>query len=84
MKVIFRTNIDNYQTNCFPENLTIPPRIGESVMVTEVFGSYFSNKKLPTKLEVVDVVHTNKGILCELSYRKIDIETAKVSGINLW
>jgi len=84
MKVIFRTNLDNYQTNCFPENLEAAPRVGDKVMVTEVFGSYFTGKKLPVKLEVVDVVWTDKGVLCELWYSKIDVETAKLNGINLF
>ena len=84
MKVIFITNLDNYQTNCFAENLTIPPRVGEKVMVTEVFGSYFTSKKLPVKLEVVDVTWTDKGALCELWYSEIDIKTAKQNDINLF
>ena len=84
MKVIFRTNLDNYQTNCFPENLTTPPRVGEKVMVTEVFGSYFTSKKLPVKLEVVDVTWTDKGVLCELWYSEIDVKTAKQNNINLF
>lgn len=84
MKVIFRTNLDNYQTNCFPENLTIPPRVGERVMVGEAFGSYYTNKKLPTKLVVIDVVWTDIGVLCELWYSDIDVKVAKQNNINLF
>lgn len=84
MKVVFKTNIDNYKTNCFPENLTIPPRIGETVLVNEVFLDYYSKKKLPCRLEVVDVTWTEKGVICELHYKKIDIEAAKLSSVNLY
>lgn len=41
MKVIFKTNIDHYKTNCFPNNLEIPPRMGETVLVTECFFDYY-------------------------------------------
>jgi hypothetical protein len=84
MKVVFRTNVDHYKTNCWPENLTIPPRIGEHVLVTEVFEQYYIGKRLPTKMKVHDVLWTNKGVICELVYRDIDIEKAKISGVNLF
>jgi hypothetical protein len=83
MKVIFKTNIDHYKTNCFPNNLEIPPRIGETVLVTEVFFDYYQKQKLPTQMKVVDVIWTDKGVVCELWYREIDIEAAKLSGVKL-
>ena len=84
MKVTFRTNIDHYQMNCFPENLSIPPRVGEKVLVNEGFGQYFSSKKLPLRLEVVDVNWTEHGVICELWYTEIDVTKAKQNGINLF
>ena len=83
MKVIFKTNIDHYQTNCFPTNIEIPPRIGETVLVGEVFSSYYSQKRLPLRLEIVDVIWTDKGVICELWYKKTDVEAAKLSGVKL-
>lgn len=83
MKVLFKTNIDNYKTNCWPI-LAMPPRKGESVSVVKVFEKYYSDKKLPTKLEVVDVTWHEEVVLCELWYRNIDIESAKASGTNLF
>jgi hypothetical protein len=83
MKIRFKTNIDHYQTNCFPENLTIPPRIGETVLVTQVFEDYYSKRRLPIRLEVVDVIWTDKGVVCELWYKKNDVEAAKLSGVKL-
>lgn len=83
MKVVFHTNVDHYKTNCFPDNLTIPPRIGESVSVTESFINYYRNKNLPTRMEVVDVIWTDKGVVCELWYKEIDVKAAKISGVSL-
>ena len=83
MKVIFKTNIDHYKTNCFPINLKIPPRIGEKILVTEVFVDYYSKQKLPLTLDVVDVIWTDKGVLCELWYNQQDIELAKNLGVKL-
>jgi len=84
MKVIFKTNIDHYKTNCFPMNLEIPPRIGEKILVTEVFVDYYAKQKLPLTLNVVDVIWTDKGVLCELWYNQTDVELAKNSGAKLF
>lgn len=83
MKVVFLTNINHYKTNCFPENVNIPPRIGETVLVKEISSEYYHQKKLPLRLEVVDVIWTEKGVVCELWYKKVDIEAAKLAGVNL-
>lgn len=84
MKVIFKTNIDHYQTNCFPTNLEIPPRIGETVLVAEVFVDYYTKKKLPISMVVVNVTWTDRCVICELWYSKNDVEAAKLSGIKLF
>ena len=55
MLVKFSTNIDAYKKDCFPHLLTIPPRVGEKVMVKSDFKSYFLEKRLPISLEVVGV-----------------------------
>jgi hypothetical protein len=84
MKVVFKTNLDAYQMNCFPDNLTFPPRIGETVLVNECFGEYFKNKKLPLRLEVVNVTWCDAGVVCELWYNKTDVVSARISGVNLF
>jgi hypothetical protein len=84
MKVVFKTNLDRYKTNCFPNNFEIPPRIGESVLVLESFADYFIKQKLPIRLEVVDVFWTENGAVCELWYKKIDVEACKLSGVDLF
>ena len=84
MRVLFKTNIDNYQTNCFPENLPFVPRIGEKVMVTNVFVQWFKDKNLPTRLEVVDVIYTDQGVVCELWYNETDRKLAELSGAVLF
>ena len=83
-KIKFKTNLDKYQGNCFPSNLEIPPRVGEKVAVVEGFISHYMNRKLPTTLEVVDVLHTEKLIVCELWYSKTDILSAEVSNVDLF
>ena len=84
MKVAFKTNLDNYKINCFPENLIYPPRKGDKVLVSEVFAKYYADKKLPLSLEVVDVFWTDVGVVCELWYSQNDIKSAKLSGVNLF
>jgi len=49
-------------------------------LVVEAFEQYFHSKKLPTRLEVVDVIHTEKGVICELWYNKRDKEIAEMAG----
>lgn len=83
MKIIFHTNVDHYKTNCWPTITEAVPRIGDTVMVTEVFFQYFESKKLPLQMKVVDVVWTDHGVVCELWYRDVDIEAAKLSGVKL-
>jgi hypothetical protein len=81
-KIVFTTQIDHYKTSCWPTDLSIAPRIGEKVLVTKVFIDYFRSKKLPTRLEVVDVTHTDDGIVCELHYNKLDKQIADQNGAN--
>ena len=84
MRILFKTNLDKYQTNCFPENLKYKPCVGEKIHVTNVFVQYYRDQKLPIRLEVVDVTHTDQDVVCELWYCKIDVEAAKLSGVNLF
>jgi len=84
MKVQFRTNLDHYQTTCFPENLTIPPRKGEKVAVNKVFNEYYSAKKLPLRLEVVEVTWCEDGVICELWYNETDWKLAELNGAVLF
>jgi hypothetical protein len=84
MKVVFNTNIDHYKTNCFPTNLTQVPRIGEKVLVNEVFGKYYADKKLPLRLEVIDVLWCEAGAIVELHYCEIDVKIANQNGVNLF
>ncbi len=80
MKITFTTNIDAYKTNCFPDNIEIPPRVGEKVCVVDVFKDYFRNKKLPQRLQVVEVYHTEHGVICELHYNETDLKICFESG----
>jgi len=84
MKILFKTNLDNYQKNCFPDNLSFVPRKGEGVSVTNMFVSHFKDQKLPTTLKVVGVTHTDQGVVCELWYNETDVAFAKLNKINLF
>ncbi len=98
VKVIFRTNLDQYQGSKFPEYFVEPPRKGDMVQVKESFVSYFREKKLPIELEVVGITWKEKTetmnilgdriskpitvISCELWYREIDVKLMKAGNIN--
>ena len=84
MKIIFRTNIDHYINNPFPTNLTMVPRKGETVLVNKSSRNYYVSLKLPTRMEVVDVVWDEDIVIVELHYKKHDIEMAKILGIELF
>lgn len=80
----FSTAVDAYQKQCWPR-LSEVPRIGDTVEVTADFKSYFSSKRLPTSMRVVNVTWKEDNIvLCELWYDKTDLEIAKMSDINLF
>lgn len=81
MKVIFTTNIDNYSNkNCFPKNLEIPPRKGDMVCVDDNMIDYFRSKKLPIRLEVVQVIWKDYHVCCELWYNETDKKMADIGG----
>lgn len=79
MNILFRTNIDHYKKNCFPTNFKMPPRIGESVSVIDIFIDSFTKRKLPTRLEVVDVIWSENSIICELWYKSSDFDVLNSS-----
>lgn len=84
MKIIFKTNIDEYdRLDVFPRNFDLVPRKGEKVMVKEEVASYYRNKRLPTRLEVVDVTYTISEVICELWYNELDAQIAKQNGAKL-
>lgn len=84
MKVKFRTNLDHYKKACFPTTLTMPPRIGEKVLVGSTMTSFYKDKKLPCRLEVVDVIWGEDDVVCELWYNEIDKQIASCCGANLF
>jgi len=80
MKIVFRTNIDAYKRNCFPEDFTTPPRTGDFVYIVEVFVSHYQTQKLPIRLEVASVHWTEKSVICELWYNENDRKIAEMKG----
>lgn len=84
MKVIFKTNLDRYPNDVFPNNLDDVPRIGDCVQVTSAYIANYSASKRPTKLEVVSVTWTEKNAICELWYSELDVKIAKNANIDLF
>jgi len=81
MKITFTTNLDKYSSIHFPENLVHVPRISEKIYVKKEFEKYFLNKRLPTRLEVVDVFYYENKIICELWYNERDVNLRKESDL---
>lgn len=84
MKIVFKTQVDAYKTNCWPENLTQVPRIGDTIVIKEAFGNHFSSRNLPLRMEVKDVSWMDLGVVCELHYKEIDIKIAAQNKTNLY
>ena len=80
MNIIFHTNLDAYNSSYFPTDLTFVPRIGEKVAVNKTIAHYLRNKKLPTRLEVVDVIYHEDYVECELWYNQQDKQIADAAG----
>lgn len=80
----FQTCLDRYKSYHFPENLQRVPRKGELVSVKDELVSSFISKRLPTMLEVVSVIYTEARVICELHYRKLDLEIAAQNKTNLF
>lgn len=83
MQVVFRTNVDHYQTNCWPTNIEIPPRMGEHVLVTQSFQKHYADQKLPIRMEVRNVTWSEGCVVCELWYCDHDVKMAKLNGVQL-
>jgi hypothetical protein len=84
MKIYFRTNLDNYNSAYFPQDLCFVPRIGESVEVIVGVKSHLKSKKLPFKLKVVNVTYSENFVDCELWYHESDIKMAELNKIDLF
>lgn len=86
MKVVFSTNLDQYQGRYFGrlmyQNSRIIPRVGEFVEVIPDYKQHLASMKLPTRLEVVRVTYQEEEDLIvrvELWYNKTDLELAKLA-----
>lgn len=60
VKIVFHTNVDDYGIVCWPKYTNIIPRIGETVYVDDQMKDYYRNKKLPIRMEVVDISYSEK------------------------
>ncbi len=72
MTVIFQTDLDHYEPHWFPQNLSIPPRVGEWVSCRGVVTEVCKEKRIPVILQVESVTWTANRAICKLWYRDID------------
>lgn len=81
MQIIFKTNIDAYNSNDFclfsDQNSRIPI-IGEKINVMS--PDRFKAKKLPTRLEVKDVNWYSDKVEIELHYNETDLKLCSAAG----
>ena len=86
--IICRTAVDRYKGNDTFAPLVDIPRIGETVEVSDSFRSWFTDRKLPTRMEVIDVIYTTEFkkpvVIIELHYKKLDIEIANQNKVELF
>lgn len=89
-KVIFRTNIDFYDSSWFPRNFSSVPRNGDMVSIVEAAKSHVQFHKMPISLEVKSVQwEEREGITyacCELhltSNQLTALKLAKVDWMNV-
>lgn len=78
--VFCRTNIDAYKGQIFPDKLHTPPHKGEFVWVKKELRPVFESKRLPIRLEVVQVEHNEDGVRIELWYNDLDRRVADTAG----
>lgn len=79
MRVVFKTNLDWYKTVAWPVLDNAIPHKGETVNVHPGSELFCNHNKIPTQLEVVDVTYYHDKVVCELHYKKINIELAKLT-----
>lgn len=72
IKVNFHTNLDDYFSSDFPQEVLSVPRVGEHINVLPELEEMFIHKKLPRRLKVVDVTHT------------VDREKKPIVKVELW
>ncbi len=77
MNVVFVTNLDWYRGLAWPV-LNCVPRIGERVHVHISSEPFCEANKLPKVLEVTNVTYHFDRVVCELEYRKMDLNCTDV------
>ncbi len=89
-KINFKTQIDNYKGGKFPDNFVMVPNKGDLIEVLPIQKQFFRNKSLPTRLEVVSIIHKYdernfvQEVEVELHYNKQDAEIAIANKVNLY
>ena len=87
--IICRTAVDRYKdSTTFVPLVHHVPRIGETVEVRDYWREWYSQRNLPTRMEVVDVIYTTENkkpvVIIELHYKAIDIQIAEQNKVKLF
>jgi hypothetical protein len=77
MDIIYTTNIDAYRNIDFSRLPNAIPRKGEHVELPKVYHHSFAVKKLPFRLQVVDVTYKENYVQVELHFDPLDVEVWK-------
>jgi hypothetical protein len=73
MKVVFKTNLDQYRSVSWPV-LDVVPNIGEFVYVHPGSEAHCKSKKIPYRLRVTEVSYHYDRVEVDLWYTDIDYQ----------
>lgn len=77
MEIVYHTNIDRYKSMDFSRLPECVPRKGEHVEVAKVYHHGLAIRKLPIRLQVVDVTYKENYVEVELHFDPLDVELWK-------
>jgi hypothetical protein len=80
IEIVLKTNIDSYR-NVQWQQLKHVPRIGEHIELPKVYHKIYAERKLPYRLEVVDVTYLECSVLVELHFDELDVKLWKDASI---
>lgn len=79
MKILLRTNLDVYRTVSW-QKLNVVPRVGEIIMVPQVWVEYCQTKGIPRRLEVSQVYYYEDSVVVDMWYNDTDFKLYNADG----
>jgi hypothetical protein len=76
MEIVLKTNIDSYKSVQW-QQLSFLPRKGEHIELPRVYHKTYAERKLPHRLEVVDITYIENSVIVELHFSELDIKLWK-------